>query len=169
MSITCQTALKKKIIFNSLYLHSWWLLIYYRCTCTHTDKSCTSELSTVLLMKPVSLHVASSHWNIMYKTQFGERLREIQRPVVPLCGVEQPCSVFVFFGHTLASMSYEVSSHSRAGWVGVNPATHKICKNNAIILTVYKDPEVNMLVKVHKSMDHENVLFSVCFIFSFFF
>lgn len=51
--------------------------------------------------------------------------------------------------------------------MGVNPATHKICKNNAIILTVYKDPEVIMLVKVRKSVDHEDVFFSfsVCFIF----
>lgn len=33
---------------------------------------------------------------------------------------------------------------------GCNPATHKICKNNAITMTVYKDPEVNMFVKVKK-------------------
>ena len=33
---------------------------------------------------------------------------------------------------------------------GCNPATHKICKNNAIIMTVDKVPEVNILVKVNK-------------------
>lgn len=31
------------------------------------------------------------------------------------------------------------------------PATHKICKNNAITLTVYKDPEANVSVKVEKN------------------
>lgn len=31
-------------------------------------------------------------------------------------------------------------------WV-LHPASHKICKNNAITLTVYKVPEVNVLVK----------------------
>lgn len=36
------------------------------------------------------------------------------------------------------------------GMSGGDPATHKICKNNAITMTVYKVPEVNMLVKVEK-------------------
>lgn len=36
------------------------------------------------------------------------------------------------------------------GMSGCDPATHKICKNNAITMTVYKVPEVNMLVKVEK-------------------
>lgn len=31
---------------------------------------------------------------------------------------------------------------------GCNPASHKICKNNAITKTVYKVPEVNILVEV---------------------
>lgn len=34
------------------------------------------------------------------------------------------------------------------GMSGCNPASHKICKNNAITMTVYKVPEVNILVKV---------------------
>lgn len=36
------------------------------------------------------------------------------------------------------------------GVSGCNPASHKICKNNAITMTVYKVPEVNILVKVKK-------------------
>lgn len=52
------------------------------------------------------------------------------------------------------------------GMSGCDPATHKICKNNAITMTVYKVPEVNMLVKVGgKNQYHKDVLFSVCYIF----
>lgn len=36
------------------------------------------------------------------------------------------------------------------GMSGCNPASHKICKNNAITMTVYKVPGVNILVKVGK-------------------
>lgn len=36
------------------------------------------------------------------------------------------------------------------GMSGCNPASHKICKNNAITMTVYKVPGVNILVKVQK-------------------
>lgn len=38
------------------------------------------------------------------------------------------------------------------GMSGCDPATHKICKNNAITMTVYKVPEVNMLVKMEKKI-----------------
>lgn len=34
------------------------------------------------------------------------------------------------------------------GMSGCDPASHKICKNNAITMTVYKVPEVHILVKV---------------------
>ncbi len=36
------------------------------------------------------------------------------------------------------------------GMSGCDLASHKICKNNAITMTVYKVPEVNILVKIEK-------------------
>lgn len=50
------------------------------------------------------------------------------------------------------------------GMSGCKPASHKICKNNAITMTVYKVPEVNVLVKVKK----KNIMpmfFLFCFVF----
>lgn len=63
---------------------------------------------------------------------------------MPPCGVEQHCHFY--FPHRIAR---DVVLQ-RNGMSGCNPATHKICKNNAITMTVYKDPEVNMFVKVKK-------------------
>lgn len=63
---------------------------------------------------------------------------------MPPCGVEQHCHFYV--PHRIAR---DVVLQ-RNGMSGCNPATHKICKNNAITMTVYKDPEVNMFVKVKK-------------------
>lgn len=54
------------------------------------------------------------------------------------------------------------------GMSGCNPASHKICKNNAITMTVYKVPEVNILVKVKKKKINIMTMlffFSVCHIF----
>lgn len=74
---------------------------------------------------------------------------------MPQCGMEQHCSVcYIWVG-----MNYEVLCFSVSG---CNPASHKICKNNAIITTVYKVSEVNLLVKVKKDQYYEDVLFSVC-------
>lgn len=42
---------------------------------------------------------------------------------------------------------------------GCNPASHKICKNNAITMTVYKVPEVNILVKVEKKKKKSSNVF----------
>lgn len=79
--------------------------------------------------------------------------------MVPPCGVEQHCSFYVL--HRIAR-GVVLQCNSMSGC----PATHKICKNNAITLTVFKDPEVNMFVKVEKKKQyHEDVLFSVCYIF----
>lgn len=50
--------------------------------------------------------------------------------------------------------AYDVMSMS-----GCSPASHEICKNNAIIMTVYKVPEVNILVKVKKKIYITSVLF----------
>lgn len=85
--------------------------------------------------------------------------REIQRPVVPPCGVEQRFSFYV-----QVSMNYEVlcCSIGWGVWSGCNPASHKICKNNAITMTVYKVPQVNILVKVRKK---KNSISWRCFFF----
>lgn len=55
------------------------------------------------------------------------------------------------------------------GVSGCNPASHKICKNNAITMTVYKVPAVNILVKVKKKYHpmYFFFLFPVCYIFKY--
>lgn len=50
------------------------------------------------------------------------------------------------------------------GMSGCNPASHKICKNNAITMTVYKVPEVNIRVKVKKNI---MTMFFCLFVFTF--
>lgn len=62
-------------------------------------------------------------------------------------------------------MNYEVLCCSIwYEWV-YNPTSHKICKNNAITMTVYKVPEVNILVKVKNIYIYKSMYFlSVCYI-----
>lgn len=45
------------------------------------------------------------------------------------------------------------------GMSGCNPASHKICKNNAITMTVYKVPEENILAKVRKKIQYHGDIF----------
>lgn len=63
-------------------------------------------------------------------------------------------------------MNYEVSCCSIwYEWV-YNPTSHTICKNNAITMTVYKVPEVNILVKVNIYIYKSMYFLSVCCILS---
>lgn len=73
----------------------------------------------------------------------GERCRGLWRPRVEWSG---------------AALLYRLAQTARRcvvvyGVSGCVPASHKICKNNAITVTVYKVSEVNIiLVKVEKKI-----------------
>lgn len=117
----------------------------------HTYQKCQTRLCCVC-------------WKALW---FQMQVREIQRPVVPPCGVEQHCSFFFNVLYRLAwTMRCCVAVY---GVSGCNPASHKICKNNAITMTVYKVPAVNILVKVKKKYHpmYFFFLFPVCYIFKY--
>lgn len=89
-------------------------------------------------------------------------------------GLWCPCvewsNIAVFFFNVLYRLAWTMRCCVAVyGVSGCNPASHKICKNNAITMTVYKVPAVNILVKVKKKYHpmYFFFLFPVCYIFKY--